>query len=183
MLQLKITIYNSRASVSLHSINPFNTTREKNTRNKHLSFPSIQFQSFPLQFETIIPYTCRISRSSSFQRKRIRDEIITRKGEKDGKRNFVLPRFLIVRPQFLLSGLLIKVRASTSGGPGFRFIVFLSALLATGHAIMRAGHLYFLLHFVTRRYLDRVFLDRAPWEPVTLWHLEKGRGWTVREKG
>lgn len=162
MLQLKITIYNSRASVSLHSINPFNTTREKNTRNKHLSFPSIQFQSFPLQFETIIPYTCRISRSSSFQRKRIRDEIITRKGEKDGKRNFVLPRFLIVRPQFLLSGLLIKVRASTSGGPGFRFIVFLSALLATGHAIMRAGHLYFLLHFVTRRYLDRVFLDRAP---------------------
>lgn len=158
MLQLKITIYNSRASVSLHSINPFNTTREKNTRNKHLSFPSIQFQSFPLQFETIIPYTCRISRSSSFQRKRIRDEIITRKG----KRNFVLPRFLIVRPQFLLSGLLIKVRASTSGGPGFRFIVFLSALLATGHAIMRAGHLYFLLHFVTRRYLDRVFLDRAP---------------------
>lgn len=162
MLQLKITIYNSRASVSLHSINPFNTTREKNTRNKHLSFPSIQFQSFPLQFETIIPYTCRISRSSSFQRKRIRDEIITRKGEKDGKRNFVLPRFLIVRPQFLLSGLLIKVRASTSGGPGFRFIVFLSALLATGHAIMRAGHLYFLLHFITRRYLDRVFLDRAP---------------------
>lgn len=104
------------------------------------------------------------------------------KREKDGKRNFVLPRFLIVRPQFLLSGLLIKVRASTSGGPGFRFIVFLSALLATGHAIMRAGHLYFLLHFVTRRYLDRVFLDRAPWEPVTLWHLEKGRGWTVREK-
>lgn len=67
MLQLKITIYNSRASISLHSINPFNTTREKNTRNKHLSFPSIQFQSFPLQFETIIPYTGRISRSSTLR--------------------------------------------------------------------------------------------------------------------
>lgn len=80
---------------------------------------------------------------------------------KDGKKNFVLPRFLIVRSQCLLSGLLIKVRASTSGGPGFRFIVFLSALLATGHTIMRqrAGHLYFyftLLLVVTYSLESRV---------------------------
>lgn len=62
---------------------------------------------------------------------------ITFEGEESGNYERISSLFLIVRLQCLSSGLLIKVGASTSGGAGFRFIVFLSVL---GLAFLRRTH-------------------------------------------